>query len=104
MSELKVGDVCIVLPYRGPSITPEIDGHTVTITGPEELRRYGKYGCFGFEVTSSGGKLYCVHRAILRKIDPPAADDSTPRTEFLPAEPSFVEDLQRQLTRTTEEA
>lgn len=105
-NDIKVGDVCLVLAGPGPSLTPEIDGHTVTITGPEQLRWFGSHGCFGFEITTSDGVRYCVHRLYLRKIDPPTSDDSIPRTDFKPADPEGwdITTWHPSKTRTKEEA
>jgi hypothetical protein len=105
--DLKVGDICIIVPPAVNNIGAECE-----IVGPEQQHEVRVLNaelfevwiwCFGFKVRITGtGKHFAVDRRCLRKKDPPKEDDATPRDDFVPAQPEFIEDLQRRLTKKPE--
>lgn len=109
--DLKVGDVCIFIGGDGSAL-PYLVGSECEIVGEE--REYTKkisatdalevlIVCFGFKIRAAAdGKHYICPRRFLRKKDPPKEDDATPRDDFIPAQPEFIEDLQRRLNKKPE--
>lgn len=85
MSGFRVGDVCVV---EGT----ELNGRRCEIIGPLENFVIATYnGVRGFIRNShlvrfDDGEEQNVNAKYLRKIDPPS--DSTPRDEFIPADPA----------------
>jgi hypothetical protein len=105
MSDLKVGDVCIVV---APA-TADVVGMECVIFGAEQEHRKKAsetelveiwWCCFGFHVRLADGRHMAIERACLRKKPPKSDDQGEPRTDFTPADQDFREDLQRRLTTT----
>lgn len=95
-NDIKVGDVCEVL--RGGYYFPAGTEVTV-ITGP---RMYPFAPTEeSFEITDASGMKCWAYRSTLRKKPPKKSEDAEPRTEFVPAEGDFVEDLRRSLAKET---
>lgn len=110
-SDLKVGDVCVIqLPPGSCEACARHNGAECSIVALESpgirvgCNRKPELGSF-YLVEVAGVPLpMALRREELRKKPPKSDDDSTPRTDFTPCEPSFVEDLQRRLTTTKEHA
>jgi hypothetical protein len=109
VSDLKVGDVCVIV---APA-SVEMIGLECEIIGEE--KRYERkvldtpvlecwHYCEGFMVQTVDGRRFAIERICLRKKPPEGDDQGEPRADFTPAQPEFVEDLQRRLTKQTETA
>lgn len=106
-NDIKVGDVCEVV--ASPDGIPTLLGQDVEVIGPEKNYSQDIGGvitlyCFGFMVQSAAGKRYAIARECLRKKPPKTDDQGEPRTDHTPADPEFIQDLQRRLSKTRETA
>lgn len=97
-NDIKVGDVCEFILPRLPvgEITRRYNGTQCTV-----LRLAIATGLFGVmhECEMFDGVQAKVAALFLRKNPPKQTDDVEPRVEHVPAEPDFVEDLQRRLNK-----
>lgn len=102
-SDLKVGDVCVIViaapAWRGLECT--------VISGLMPSK--GRPGTLVHDVEvphapepSQPGNRWVIEPWRLLKKPPPSDDPGGLSTDFTPAQPEFIEDLQRRLTKVTE--
>jgi hypothetical protein len=108
-NDIKVGDVCEVIDACCAVARRQYAGKEVTIVARAPLT----FMCFtcGFSTLDyfyvagpalpvpPPGSHYAAPRVFLRKKPPKQNDDAGTRLEHVPAEPDFVEDLQRRLNK-----
>jgi hypothetical protein len=99
---IKVGDVVEIINGCCPSSKSCIGLEcTVVAIGHPRARCFfcGTMSEAIFELSNSEYGFGSIPAEFLRKKRPPAVDDATPRTDFTPAEPEFIEDLARRLNK-----
>lgn len=116
-NHIKVGDVCEVV-ATCCEYSAQCKGLECTVTGG---RAFSHFRCdCGFTTSQyvfveySNPPPLCDHLGLgrrpsvplcfLRKKPPKQTDDAEPRLEHVPADPEFIEDLQRRLSKTKETA